>query len=589
MRRRIEALSKILIVTVVAGILPLAVAGTASAARVKTIRITDASAVEGNVASPNASFTISWTGAKGGAAVTVAYATANATATAGADYTATSGTATLSQNGCRCAIINVPVLDDAMTEGTKTFQVNLSNPVNGVIGDAQGVGTIYDNEGPPSLVVADASFLEAAGSISFSVLLTNPTLSPVTVDYTTADGSAVAGTDYTTKTNSLTFLPTQVLKTVNVVVADDALNEDDETFTLNLSNPSSGATMADAQGVGTILDDDLEPNVSIGDATAVAEGDSGTATASFPVTLSAASGRDVDVDYATVNGTATADSDFQAENGTLTFTPGDTTKQVNVTVDADVLAEGDETFTVVLSFELNANIVAATGLVTITDDDEGPKIAVDDPPAVVEGNGGTTSLTFTVSMDPISPSVVTVDYSTVDGTATAGSDYTASSNTLTFAPGDLTKTVTVDVTGDATYEPDETLTLALSNPLGGLSKIIDAQGTGTITNDDRGLTALTLKLAKARTTISAKGVVELAASGMKVKATLYKKRGARYVRAASRTVSVAGLTDRDVDGRADGAYLAKFTRPGRGSYLLRVAYAGSPSFLPCLRSVRFRL
>jgi hypothetical protein len=587
MRRGIEGLSKIVIVTVVAGILPMAMAGTASAARVKTIRITDASVVEGDVGSATMSFTVSWTGAKGGAAVTVAYATADASAAAGVDYTATSGTATMSQNGCHCATITVPVLGDDVTEDAETFRVNLSNPFNGVVGDAEGIGTIYDDEGPPSLVVTDAGALEAAGLVSFDVLLTNPSASPVTVDYATADDSGAAGSDYVSNGSppSLSFSAGQVLKTVTVTLTDDALNEDDETFTLNLSN-ASGATIADAQGTGTILDDDAEPDISIGDAT-VAEGDSGTETASFPVTISAVSGREVAVDYATSDETATAGSDYENSTGTIQFAAGQTTKQIDVTVDADVVAEADETFTVELSQPLNANIPAATALGTITDDDEGPKLAVDDP-TVIEGNSGTT-LTFAVSMDPASGSPVTVDYATVDGSATGGSDYAADSGTLTFPAGEVSRTVTVDVTGDTTFEPGETLTLNLSNPVGGLSKIIDAQGIGTITNDDKAPTSLTLKLVKGKTTIQAKGLIEMAASGMKVKATLYKKKGAKYVRVSSKAVSVGFLSDRDGDNRPDGTYVAKFARPARGAYQLKVAYPGSPTFLPCLRSLKFKL
>jgi large repetitive protein len=587
MRRGIEGLSKIVIVTVVAGILPMAMAGTASAARVKTIRITDASVVEGDVGSATMSFTVSWTGAKGGAAVTVAYATADASAAAGVDYTATSGTATMSQNGCHCATITVPVLGDDVTEDAETFRVNLSNPFNGVVGDAEGIGTIYDDEGPPSLVVTDAGALEAAGLVSFDVLLTNPSASPVTVDYATADDSGAAGSDYVSNGSppSLSFSAGQVLKTVTVTLTDDALNEDDETFTLNLSN-ASGATIADAQGTGTILDDDAEPDISIGDAT-VAEGDSGTETASFPVTISAVSGREVAVDYATSDETATAGSDYENSTGTIQFAAGQTTKQIDVTVDADVVAEADETFTVDLSEPLNANIPAGTALGTITDDDEGPKLAVDDP-TVIEGTSGTT-LVFAVSMEPASDSPVTVDYATVDGSASAGSDYTAASGTLTFTPGYPTEAVSVDVAGDTTYEPSETLTVALSNPVGGLSKIIDSEGTGTITNDDKAPTALTLKLVKGKRTIQAKGLIEMAASGMKVKATLYKKKGAKYVRVSRKAASVGSLSDRDGDNLTDGTYVAKFARPARGSYQLKVAYPGSPTFLPSLRSVKFKL
>jgi subtilisin-like proprotein convertase family protein len=819
MGRGIETLSKIVIISVVAGVLPLAMAGTAAAAQpvhVKAIGVNDASALEGDPASPKVRFTISWTGAKGGGGPTVAYATANGSATAGQDYTARSGTASLAQNGCRCATVDVPVLDDTMREGTETFTLNLSSPSSGAsIADAQGLGTIYDNEGPPALVVADASATEALGPVSITVSLTHATTSTVTVNYATANGTATAGSDYTAKpSTTLTFNPGQVSKTVPVSVIDDALSEGDETFKLNLTN-ASNASIADAQGIGTIVDDDPEPDISVGDVSVV-EGDTGTVTASFPVTLSAASGLEVDVDYATANGTATAGSDYETKDGTLVFAAGDTTKQIDVTVDADVAYEGNETFTVDLSAPLNANILAGTGHGTITDDDAGPKLSVanatilegnsgtsalvfsvsmvpssgsvvtvdyatangtatagsdytagsgtltfnpgivtrtatvnvtgdtidepdetltltisnptgggskiidadgvgtitDNDPApslsigdvtvpegdsgtvtasfpvtlsaasgrqvdvdyttvdgtgtagsdyetatgtlvfaagettkqidvtvdpdvvaeinktftvvlsspqnasilggtglgtitdddavpkisigdatVLEGNSGATaSLGFTVSMDPISASVVTVDYAITDGTATAGSDYTSlPSGTLTFAPGELTKTVTVDVTGDTTYESDETLTLNLSNPGGGLSKVIDAQGVGTITNDDKAPTALTMKLAKGKTTIQAKGLIEKADSGMKVKVTLYKKKGAKYVRVASKTVAIGSLADRDLDGLTDGTYAAKFTRPGRGAYQFKAVYAGSATLLSCLRSLKFKL
>ena len=126
--------------------------------------------------------------------------------------------------------MNVPILGDTTTEGTETFAVNLSSPVNAKIADAQGIGTIYDNEGPPSLVVTDVSGAEASGTISFSVLLTNASGSSVSVDYATADGSAIAGSDYTATSGPLTFTPGQTSKTVPVTIVNDALAEDDETL-----------------------------------------------------------------------------------------------------------------------------------------------------------------------------------------------------------------------------------------------------------------------------------------------------------------------------------------------------------------------
>src|SRR6058998_3702001 len=102
-------------ILVIAGLLPLVAATPAFAARQKTIRINDASVVEGDTGQQNMTFTISWTGSKGGAAPTVHYATADVSATAGDDYTTTTGTASLTNGGCRCATVNVPILGDTMT------------------------------------------------------------------------------------------------------------------------------------------------------------------------------------------------------------------------------------------------------------------------------------------------------------------------------------------------------------------------------------------------------------------------------------------------------------------------------------------
>src|SRR5437764_5937416 len=180
-------------ILVVVGLIPLVTATPPLAARQMTIRINDASIVEGDTGQKAMTFTISWSGSKGGAAPSVHYATADVTATAGAHYTAKSDTATLTNGGCKCATVSISILGDTMTEGTETFAVNLSTPVNATIADAQGIGTIYDNEGPPSFVVGDVSGAEASGTLTFCVLLTNAHGSPVSVDYATADGPATAG------------------------------------------------------------------------------------------------------------------------------------------------------------------------------------------------------------------------------------------------------------------------------------------------------------------------------------------------------------------------------------------------------------
>jgi len=226
--------------------------------------------------------------------------------------------------------------------------------------------------------------------------------------------------------------------------------------------------------------------LSVGDVT-VTEGDSGTKPANFVVTLSPANALPVQVNYATADGTATAGSDYIAVSGTLTFNPGETSKTVTVNVLGDTNDEPDETFTLNLSNGSNADIIDPQGTATIVDDDGRSSLTVDDA-SVVEGDSGTKAMAFTVRLSPAAAQIVRVDYATADGTAVAGSDYTAASGTLTFNPGETSKTVTVNILGDKLDESDENFTLNLSNPSN--ANIADGQGIGTITDDDTSLVSV---------------------------------------------------------------------------------------------------
>ena len=199
------------------------------------------------------------------------------------------------------------------------------------------------------------------------------------------------------------------------------LDEFDETFAVNLSNLVNVAPGVVA-GTGTIIDDDPLPTVSIGDVS-LAEGDAGTTTASFPVTLSAPSGKPITVDYATADGTATA-SDYTGASGTLSFAPGETSKTMDVDILGDTTYENDETFGVSLSNLVNVapGTVAATG--TIANDDPLPQASIDDR-SVTEGDAGTIAATFTVSLSNPSAFPISVDVATSDQSATAPADYAA--------------------------------------------------------------------------------------------------------------------------------------------------------------------
>ncbi|MGB5928962.1 MAG: Calx-beta domain-containing protein, partial [Cyclobacteriaceae bacterium] len=422
-------------------------------------------------ASGTASFTVSLSAASA-KTITVNYATADGTANAGTDYTATSGTLTFNP-GETSKSVDVSITDDALDEANETFVLNLSSASNATIADTQGLATITDNDSAPSISVNDVTAGEGDGTLTFTVSLSAASAQTITVGYATADNTALAGSDYTATSGTLTFLAGETSKTVAVTLNDNTADETDETFNLNLAS-ATNATISDAQGAGTITDNDASPALSVNDVTA-GEGD---ATLTFTVSLSAVSGQTVTVDFATADNTALAGSDYTATSGTLTFLAGETSKTVAVTLNDDTADETDETFNLNLSSATNATIADAQGVGTITDNDAAPAISVNDVTAD-EGDG---TLTFTVSLTASSAQVITVDYATANGSATAGSDYTATSGTLSFAAGETSKTVSVSLSEDVLDEANETLSLNLSAAAN--ATISDAQGIGTITDND---------------------------------------------------------------------------------------------------------
>jgi hypothetical protein len=223
------------------------------------------------------------------------------------------------------------------------------------------------------------------------------------------------------------------------------------------------------------------PQVSINNVS-VKEGNSGTSNATFTVNLSAASAVLVTVDYVTIDGTATAGSDYLATSGTLTFAPGQTSKTITVQVLGDRIAEPNETFGVSLGNAKGATIAGGPGIGTILDDE--PRISISDV-SKKEGRAGQTTLfTFTVTLSAAYDQPVTMSFKTTNGTAkTTDNDYVAKTGTLTFAPGETTKIITIVVNGDNKKESDETFYLELfansSNSL-----FTKSRGIGTILNDD---------------------------------------------------------------------------------------------------------
>ncbi|WP_405228437.1 Calx-beta domain-containing protein, partial [Lentisalinibacter sediminis] len=321
---------------------------------------------------------------------------------------------------------------------------------------------IQDDDDAPSLTSEAVSVTEGDAdnvTASFELVLSASSARTVTVSYATLDGSATAGEDYQSASGDVTFAPGETLKTVEVTVLGDVVDESAETFTLELSG-AQNATLVDTSVTATIVDNDGAPSISIGNVTVVED----AATVTFPVTLSNPGANPVTVDYTTVDGTATAGEDYEAVAATLTFAAGETAGSVTVTIVDDTLDEDTESFSVTLSNAGNADIAVGTATATINDNDSAVRIAVGDA-SVTEGDTGSVNLDFPVSLSAPSGRPVSVGYATVDGTATAGEDYTGVAGTVDFAPGETAATVTVVVVGDTLDEVDETVTLAVSSPV----------------------------------------------------------------------------------------------------------------------------
>jgi hypothetical protein len=375
------------------------------------------------------------------------------------------------------SLLNLSLNDNST--GAATF-----SPTPGAPADTQGQATILDNDGPIVTVTQTGIITERDSGTAdavFTITLRNangviaPSAQDVTVNFSTTDGTATSPTDFTPVTGSVIIAAGQATGTIEVPIVGDTVDEENETFTLKLSLPTAGqagfqlgATLTTPTLTATITDDDTASISFTGDNSGDVEVNEATATATFPVGLSTTSDRTVTVNY-TVTGAgpnpATVGSDFTSTSGTLTFVPGDTEETITVPILNDALDETNEQFTVTLSMATpgGTTITDATAVGTIIDEDGTPSLSINDV-TVTEGTGGATTATFTVTLSPASGQVVTVNVATADGTATSPDDFTARpATTLTFNPGETTKTFSVTINPDDIDEPVQTFSVNLTN------------------------------------------------------------------------------------------------------------------------------
>jgi hypothetical protein len=254
-------------------------------------------------------------------------------------------------------------------DGTGNFLITWTNR------DASGQGVFARRYAPLALSIGDVSVAKPASGTAdavFTVALSAASTQTVTVDFATADGTALSGSDYSANFGTLTFAPGETSKPIVVRIFGDTRLQPNKTFFINLSNPT-GAAIVKAQGVGTILTNNPLPGVSINDVAAT-KPFSGTAEAFFTVSLSRPINQTVTVDFATGDGTAAAGADYVAQTGTLTFLAGQTTKGISIVINGGTAPGPDKTFSINLSNPTTATLAKALGVGTILNFQSTPPI-----------------------------------------------------------------------------------------------------------------------------------------------------------------------------------------------------------------------
>jgi len=395
--------------------------------------------------------------------------------------------------------ISVPTVDDNIAEQTETFtltaNVTSGNTTNG---SAIGTGTILDND-VTSISVSSPTVVEGADE-EFTINLSNPSSTPVNVTPTLTSITAIVGVDTTTPihfsldggatwipwiSGDITIPPGITVLKICVPTVDDNIVEPTETYKLTITVTSGNTTNGSAFGIGTITDNDATTLNLTG--FTVTETD-GSQTQNFVATLDKAAEKDITLSFSTSDDSALAGSDYTSQTSSvITIPAGSTSVNIPVEILGDLISEPTETFkgTVTLSNGNGQTITLGTLIATATIiDNDALSVSIND--VTVNENGG--NAIFTVTLNGSTQGALTVDFSTANNTAIAGSDYTAQSGTVTFPAGSLsgtTKTITVPILDDNISEPTETFYVNLNNLVSGaIATISDNQGVGTITDND---------------------------------------------------------------------------------------------------------
>jgi subtilisin family serine protease len=386
----------------------------------------------------------------------VHYATQNGTAAAPADYTATSGTLTFLP-GQSIRTFNVPIIDDSSPEGNETVTLKLSAPSNAnLLPNPTRILTITENDRALRFATSVTAVSEAAGSVTVNVTRLGGLGGSISVHYATSDVEATAGKDYTAKSGTLTFATDVTNQSITVPIAEDVPLERTESFLITLSSPTAGVLLASPKVTEVRIKEDDSGLIFRPGNFAVLE-NQGPAT--VYVERAGPTGVAVSGSFLTSGGTATPGVDYTSRSGTLSLRASQNSSYFMVQIFDD--PELDPFETVGLKMGLARGASAST--LNIIDNEAGFKL-LGVPGNLIE-NGGAKSVI--VERQGYQALTGTVDFATTDGTATGGTDYQVANGTLTFAPYQQQKTISLVPIDDAVADGDETFSLGLSNGVNG--------------------------------------------------------------------------------------------------------------------------
>jgi len=402
------------------------------------------------------------------------------TAFSGVYYTESDTTITIPAGSLTGTIALTAIGNTAYT-GDKTVVVDISNVTNGAEnGTQQVIATITDDDPAPSVTLTKsvASLAENGGLVTLTATLTGTSIEDITVNlgYT---GTAVEGTDYTASDNKIIILAGSLSGTATITIANDTDYEAAETVIVDITGVTGAVENGEQQQTVTITNDDAAPTVTL--STNKTSIDENGETATVTATLSNTSYKDVTVELGFTGTAAGGGTDYTTSDNKIVIPAGNLSGTIIITGVNNDTYKGNKTVTVDISSVANGTENGTQQVeIYITDDEAAPSVTLSVTGSPFTENGGTATVTATLSNTSYLDVTVELGYS---GTAVNGTDYTTSGSSIVISAGSLSKSITLTGIDNAVYAGDKTLIVDISSVTNGTENGTQ-QVTTSITDDD---------------------------------------------------------------------------------------------------------